>query len=80
MKITLTTEWLARLDSLGHKLRMPRLLMGRVCDAYDARLLESAWDNWPEGSYLFLDGHPIEVSYGNGDSNNVTWTKSDSTN
>jgi hypothetical protein len=43
MKITLTTKWLERLDSLTHwlnkKLGVP--VVAPICDAYEKRLLES---------------------------------------
>jgi hypothetical protein len=31
-------RWLQRLDTLGHKLHLPRWMFRRVCDAYEARL------------------------------------------
>lgn len=34
-------RWLQRLDTLGHKLRLPRFLYRAVCDEYERRLQES---------------------------------------
>ena len=31
--------WFGVLDGLGHMLRLPHWLMGRVCDAYDRRII-----------------------------------------
>lgn len=44
MKIVLSTRALAFLDTWGHRLHVPKLLLGPVCDAYDRRLLSgSPW-------------------------------------
>ena len=30
---------IARLDAIGHRLKLPRWVMHRICDAYDRQLL-----------------------------------------
>jgi len=45
MKIVLSTRVLAFLDTWGHRLHVPGLLLKPVCDAYDRRLLSgSPWN------------------------------------
>lgn len=65
---------LERLDTLGHKLRVPRRLRGPICDEYERRLQESFdWGYHFVAQNALNDGYSLtSSSSGNVD---VSWKR-----